>query len=172
MKRFYVFLCLSLPLAACNLLKNTQSTSDKLHTSAAVKNQIQSLEQKDWLSQSGKYTFQEHTQAADYRIQLWPKGSFSYSPETGFVGQADSVKVSGTVKLGSSESSTTLSTERDQGSVKLNAQHQRKDILKSSATQRSSSPSWKIILPIVGVAILLVGYAIKKIRNVHLNPKS
>lgn len=172
MKRAHLFFCLCMPLAACNLFKNTKTKSDKSHSSASAQTQLESLEKKDWLSQSGNYTMQEHTQAADYRIQFWPKGNFSYSPETGFVGQADSVKVSGTSKVGSSASSTKLATEKDQGTLKLNAQRQRKEVLDSSAKQRSSSPSWKILLPIVAAAILLLAYAVKKIRNVHLNLKS
>jgi hypothetical protein len=166
MKHRAILLCLCGPLfIACNMLKNTRTSHDQLSSSHLEKLQLESHENRDWLSQSNSFTFQEHANTADYRVQFWPKGNFTYSAENGFAGQADSVWISGKSKANSTATSSLRSSEADKGKVKTQVRSTEKTILDASAKKKLTTPSWKVLLLGAGLSVLLFLFGVRKLTN-------
>lgn len=98
-------------------------------------------------------TFKKDSANHDYTVQVWPQGNFTFSPEHGFVGQAQKIEITGS-KRHVAASSDLLSVsqkgkEKTQTDMKQNAQSSLKSVDVTTAT----SPSWKWI--IIGTAGLL-----------------
>lgn len=154
-------------LWSCNLFRHTKTVTDKMHSSQLDNTSFDFLEEKDWLSQSGNYAFDVHTNAADYRIQFWPKGMFTYSPETGFKGEADSVVLIGSAAGNKIAISSSVLAEQDKGKLKTAYVHQEKSMVDLAEKQKSTSPSWKIILPVCCLVLLVLAYCIFKLRKLQ-----
>jgi len=87
--------------------------------------------------------------AYDYNLEIWPKGRFSYSPEKGFEGEAEKVKIS---KTGAME--TLLIKELadvTQETVSKNSDRLENNLLenKYAAEEKTIVLSWKWVLGIV-----------------------
>ena len=91
--------------------------------------------------------------AYDYNLEIWPKGRFSYSPEKGFEGEAEKVKIS---KTGATE--TLLKKELaevTQEAVLKKSDRLENNLLKSNYTaeEKTTVLSWKWV---TGIGLFLM----------------
>jgi len=110
-------------------------------------------ESKRWMVDSGKYS---------YLLELWPRGKFVFSPELGFQGEAERMRITGTHQAASKET-TVDQVERQtelttQTSAKLNDRADNQ--LKTKNVE--SVVSWKIILSILVISIILTLWYLAK----------
>lgn len=89
-----------------------------------------------------------------YFLKLYPKGSFRYSMQEGFVGAADSMLLYGDAQ---NRQESVLNYKKEEGMNALEGQQHRKvseDEQKSAVTESKTSPSWKVIV-MVGVLLFV-----------------
>ena len=152
--------------ASCSVLKNTDSSYRKSDQESSYQINKSLLEKRDWLNKRSGITLYADSSNQDYTIQLWPKGRFSYSAETGFTGEADKVLISGRSNKGSSSSRMVHAEESDQGkteiqtNLKEGASSSQKDKLKKS------SVSWKVVLAFTVLILIAAWAAYRKITKV------
>lgn len=145
LKLFFLTGCL-LMMANCNLFKNTVTDLRKSHELTTAITQVKTAEHKDWLSRSGSVSFQQDSSDTDYSIQIWPKGTFSFSAEKGFSGEADKVLVTGRVKTGSSSTDKRSSIVQYKGKVRQTRTEDNKKVVDQKLKTKRSSPSWKWVI--------------------------
>ena len=152
--------------ASCSVLKNTDSSYRKSDQESSYQINKSLLEKRDWLNKRSGITLYTDSSNQDYTIQLWPKGRFSYSAETGFAGEADKIMIRGKSKKGSSSSKMVRTEESDQGkteiqtNLKEGASSSQKDKLKKS------SVSWKVVLAFTVLILIAAWAAYRKITKV------
>ncbi|WP_316746916.1 hypothetical protein [Pedobacter gandavensis] len=94
MKRLWLLLLAG--ITGCGLFKNTAKSSKEVASEATV------------------LRFYSDSSSYQEEVLIWPKGEFSYSPGTGFFGEAEKVQVKGTgyrAKLGAEMSSEKYAAE-------------------------------------------------------------
>ena len=165
MRKHLIFFAAACLLCNCNLLKHTNSAVSKTQVSQSDQLRLSKLQENNWLSISGLSTVDLQHQQASYQVLLWPKGSFTFSPQNGFSGAADSVIVTGHSASNSSSAASAHSTIQDKGTMETNYTRQTKSALELSAKKKSSSPSWKLLLPAMVLLFLLAGYAMLKLKR-------
>lgn len=165
MRRYLIFFLAISQLCACNLLKRTDSTVNKSHASQSGQMQMSSLQENNRLITSASNTLEIKGREADYRVQFWPKGNFTFSPQGGFSGTADSVIVSGRSATHTAAAASAAMKIQDKGKTKTSYAHQEKTVLDLSEKKKSSSPSWKLLLPAIVLLLLLAGYVIRKLKR-------
>ncbi|MBB6502807.1 hypothetical protein [Pedobacter cryoconitis] len=103
------------------------------------------VEKKDWFKKTASLMFYRDSMRRDYAVQLWPKGAFTYSPEKGFSGGADSILFMG----GSTElltySGKTTAQELDKGRIEEKSKQSKQDISQQQTKEKQSLVSWKWI---------------------------
>ncbi|MGY0035140.1 hypothetical protein [Pedobacter sp. NJ-S-72] len=78
----------------------------------------------------------------DYRIQFWPKGVFTFSAEKGFIGEADSVSISGSNRSRLSYSGMAQLEERDMSKVEGKFKQSDQVVSNQKTKVKASSVSW------------------------------
>lgn len=153
------YILLVIVFCGCSLFKNTSTEMERTHQLSSNQKDYRLTEQKDWLSKSGSITLYKDTNHADYSIQIWPKGMFSYSQEKGFTGEADRVMIKGNVSGSSAFSDSSILEQQDKGKVAVNLSQKNKEIADDKKKVKTSSYSWKLILTGLGV-ILITGWVL------------
>lgn len=148
------YMFLAIIFCSCNLFKNTSTEMERTHQLSANQKDYRLTEQKDWLSKSGSITFYKDTNHANYSIQIWPKGMFSYSQEKGFTGEADQVMIKGDVSGSSAFSGLHTLEQQDQGKIAVAISQKNKKIADDQKKVKTSSYSWKLIL--TGFAVIII----------------
>lgn len=126
----------------------------KSHELSIADTQFEYTEQKDFLKESGSVSFHRDSSDFGYSLQIWPRGTFSYSPEDGFSGEADKVLVTGKGKSGSVSTGLTNILERDKGKIRQNLKQHTKNVRDEKQKSKKTSPSWKWV--IAGLAFMMV----------------
>lgn len=91
MKTIYILLLIFV-LLGCSASQKLKQQQKLLQEQKEVKS-LAALQQ---LYLTNRLLLQDSTQSA-YRVEIWPMGKFSYSIDSGFVGQAQQVLISGAV---------------------------------------------------------------------------
>ena len=65
-------------LVRCNLLKSNTSRLDRFSQSAVQNEYLKTQEKKDWLNKSASLQWSVTTDTANYAIELWPSGVFTF----------------------------------------------------------------------------------------------
>lgn len=152
-------------LVRCNLLKSNTSRLDRFSQSAVQNEYLKTQEKKDWLNKSASLQWSVTTDTANYAIELWPRGVFTYSAESGFRGEAEKIKLIGDSKRNNVLSRSTQSEQHDQGSSTAE-QKQQSNVQKDQLQKTSKTVvSWKVILTGVVVAALVAWFAYRKLTN-------
>ena len=146
-------------LASCSILKNTDSNKHIAQQQSSYQASGHLVENRDWLNRSRALTFYADSSNQDYTIQLWPKGRFSYSAETGFTGEADKILITGKSKSGSSSLAKVDSEESDQGKTEIQTNLKAGTSSSQKDKLKKSSVSWKVVLAFTAL-ILVAGWAI------------
>jgi hypothetical protein len=154
MRAYFIIAVLPIVLGSCNLLKNTNSSlvSSGMETSAEQTTSAQL--QKDWLSKSADLEFTVASDSANYSVQIWPKGAFTYSAENGFSGEAEWMTITGNRKSNSENLKQQNLEQRDQGKIALKKSSENKAVITEKEKTKSSKVSWKLIL--AGVVLLIL----------------
>lgn len=160
--RYYLLLVLS--FYGCSLLKNKSKTTFKNQQRLKEKMELITQEQKNWLKDSGSFSFYKDSANRNYAVQLWPKGVFTYSPEKGFSGEADSVLIKGNSQGILSGVQSTNVHEQDIGKLEASLSRKNKLLTDQESKTTETTLSWKWLLAMVVFIILLsaAGYGTYK----------
>jgi hypothetical protein len=157
MKRYSLFLILcQLFLSACGMLHKTTKNSSV--STLKKKEEIEVNDQSKYLHQqeSGSLTIRNDSSDAFSQIEIWPKGSFDFSTEEGFSGQAEKVLIHKKKKSGrksiEKKAETTLQTkvsDRSQSEMKT------KDFSQKDMENKSAPVSaWYLLLILIPLVLL------------------
>jgi len=94
----YTLSYLALTISSCGLMKKTEK---KVNESKYLSAQTKQMNEVTEASDSGKtikMVFEKDDMQSAYSVQLWPKGSFRFSAENGFEGEAERILISGQMK--------------------------------------------------------------------------
>jgi len=101
----------------CSMLKSSKVITENSKQVHKSKTDLAFFEKKDVTRKSTDFVHYSDSMNRDYKIQFWPKGVFTFSAEKGFIGEADSVSISGSNRDRLSYSGMTRFEERDVGKV-------------------------------------------------------
>ena len=162
MKMCSLFLILGqLFLSACGMLHKTTKNSSV--STLKNKEEIEVNDQSKYLHQqeTGSLTIRNDSSDAFSKIEIWPKGRFDLSSETGFSGQAEKVLIYKKKKSGrrniEKKAETTLQTkvsDRSQSQMKT------KDFVQKDMEKKSAPASawyWLLIL----IPLVFLWYRLK-----------
>ena len=152
--------------SSCSILKNTDSSYRKSDQQSSYQVNRSLLEKRDWLNKRSGITLYTDSSNQDYTIQLWPKGRFSYSAETGFSGEADKILITGKSKSGSSSLATVDSEESDQGKTEIQTNLKAGTSSSQKDKLKKSSVSLKVILVLTVLVLIAACFAYRKIKKV------
>lgn len=162
----FLLLLIVLVFYSCNLFKNTHSSGQDLHQQLSSVADANFHEDKNWLNKSNAITWQRDTGNKSYTVQLWPKGSFTFSPEYGFSGEAEKVLLTGNAETGSSYVNQRSHQMSDKGKIDVQSHQKGKMITDEREITKTSSPSWKWV--VAGLVLLLALFGIAYINVKHL----
>jgi len=158
MSPYIKYFSLMLALSGCALFKDTASQKEKTNQVLEENSRIQSREQKDWLSKSASLEFSRRTDSTELFIQIWPRGIFTYSPDQGFIGEADQVVVA-RKQNGTTTKSLKASDEiQDRGTIQINEEHKKKDERQKLSEAKQTSVSWKWVLSFSIIFVFVIVY--------------
>ena len=145
----------------CSILKSSKVITEKSNQVHKSKTDLAFFEKKDVTRKSTDFIHYSDSMNRDYRIQFWPKGVFTFSVEKGFVGEADSVSISGSNRSRSSYSGMTQFEERDV--VKVEGKFKQSDqVVSSQQTKvKTSSVHWVWVF----AGLLAVGIWLWRYKN-------
>lgn len=157
-----IYMILLLLVCSCSVFKNTRSATDHNQLQVTQKEDAKLQVQKNWIRDTGSFTFYTDSANRNYAVQLWPKGAFTYSPDKGFTGEAEKVLIAGQsyeLQKGGRQAS---SYESDQGI--LHAQSSKKNDVETDHLQKikETTVSWKLILTGVIVITAFLSYFLYK----------
>jgi hypothetical protein len=147
-------------LSACsgmrNVEKNLQTSTFSSDSSVFIK-QVESLRQEKRVRH---FTLVSDSVNNNYRVDIWPKGKFSYNAERGFEGTAEKILISGNLRQAKHALTRINSTEKTDLRFKNNLETQKKTIEVKKATSLKTNVSWKTILGFVLVFCCLIASVI------------
>lgn len=159
---FCVFL--SLMIAGCSVFKNGTKSREEQELMMKNQSSFSSTEQKDWLKKTGSIWFFRDSADANYSVQVWPRGVFSYSVENGFKGEAEKVVIAGNSSNVSTAAFSQNVKEHDQGNVTLKQQNEERLDIKGVHQTSSQSVSWKVTIGFV-IGLAMIGWWIFRKLN-------
>lgn len=138
----------------CSLFKNAKKTTEDLSMVSQSDTMLKTFEEKDWTKYvNGNFLYQDSVKTG-YSIVIWPKGSFSFSADLGFSGEAEKVLISGTeASFGTSATALELK-EQDKGKLETTASQTEKATTDLKTATVVSTVSWKWVL--AGLIILVL----------------
>jgi len=160
MMRFWVFIILLCLPGGCSMLKNTSSATnrDQLKRTESEENKLQL--NSHTLSDTDSFTFYNDSASRNYEVRLWPKGSFTYSPENGFTGEADRISISGhsaDLKKGGEQK---RAQKAEQSALDVHTIKQQKVNEEHVQKIKETSISWKWVVVITILLVAICSYLI------------
>lgn len=141
--------------SSCGLFKNTKSNVQKTLQEAEYNAASKLVDHKDWVKTIGSVNLYSDSSLHNYAVMFWPKGSFSFSTERGFLGEADSVVILGSLKGGSTTIAGLSTQEIDKGKVEINTEITGKQIIKEKSKVKEQETSWIWVTGIIALVYLL-----------------
>lgn len=151
----YRYLLGVLFISGCGLLKNTSTSTQNSQLLLKQKADLRLTAHRDWLKDSASFTFYQDSANQNYSIQLWPKGAFTYSAAAGFSGEADRILITGEGKQWHTDTRLQAIREADKGKLSLKLKQQEKLSIEKNDKVIKSSVSWKWVLMVSILTILL-----------------
>jgi len=140
---------------SCGLMKHTATTSDSSDQLSTVDTELQMSESRNWSEKSAQLYLKKDTGNLEYTVQIWPRGSFSFSHKDGFTGEAYQVTLKGTDRSSSLSAAENFAQVSDRGRVENSFSTNKKNISKTQVKVEKSALSWKWVLAaIISLAIL------------------
>lgn len=151
-------------LPCCNLLKNTRSTVENDSHFYKSEADLKLQEEQDLLNKSGSVMLGSVTDSSNFEVQVWPKGQFTWSEESGFKGEAEKILIKGNAKSRAEKMSSSSSETHDQRKMETLHHTQSKERLAQRTKVKTSSLSWKGMLLLISAFVLvcLFIYSAKK----------
>lgn len=148
---------LILPIAmiqSCGLFQRSEKRTEDLNTEVQEDSASKVSKKKDLKREITGVLLHQDSSSTDYSVLIYPKGSFSFSADGSFKGEAERIKISGKTKdFGASASALQLN-EEDRGTLDATAINSKKSVASlRSAVSTSSWWSWRLTAL---VALLLV----------------
>ena len=153
MKRLLIICLIS--ISGCALLKTTQKSINEASVSEDKQKTIKASEANTNMNRYEGSSFSTDSTADGYQIVVKPKGRFSFSPEDGFAGEAESVLISGWRK--GVKNRLENSSADEQSSTKREVELKENTSSNHSVNQeiKASFFNWKVLL----VAFILLSLA-------------
>jgi len=151
-------------------MKTTSTDLLKSNQISMKETSLQLQEQQDWDSKSGQLNLYKDTSNLQYSIQIWPKGTVSFSSESGFAGEAEKILIKGKAAAGKIGSSLSTKQQHHQSNQQGVLRQKDKDVQHHKSKVFKSAPEWKWHL--VGLMLLaLAGWFVyRKLTNkINLN---
>lgn len=137
----------------CGLM---QTRTRNMTKDYALEQRDRNLEVSAELEKNGSFNMLDRgsdSLSSSYRILLWPKGSFIFSPEMGFVGEAEKIEMSGTLEQLKAYSAMVNNQVQEKVKVKAALKEQEKKVTEQKNVVVSSSYSLKWLI----AGIVLIG---------------
>jgi hypothetical protein len=163
LKVFLVAGCILL-ISNCSLFKNSASDLRKSHEVSTAVTEVKSLEQKDWLRRSDGFFHHQDSSNSDFAIQIRPKGTFSFSPDKGFSGEAESILLTGKASTGSVSSDWNTTLQQDKGSTEKQMTLKKKGVSDQKIKLKKSAPSWKWMIAALAFMGVLCFFLYTKLK--------
>jgi len=111
---------------SCGLMKKTEKKVNEFKYSSDHRQQTNAVTEKIDSSKTLRMFFEKDDVQSTYLVQLWPKGTFKFSADNGFEGEADRILISGQVM--EQKNRTALSSTEEQ--------HREKQVIASAQTDQ------------------------------------
>lgn len=160
MRSLRLIICLC--FCSCGLLRNSSKFSSDAAYNKLDQSEFSASKEKEAsfeLNMSG-YSTDSVTQS--YQVQIWPKGSFSFSKDLGFVGEAEVVRIKGNTQSLVKQVEVISSREKKKETEALDDRKIKKEQIKQEWEMKESTPSWKWILASFILVIVLIWWIKKK----------
>lgn len=156
MRGWLIILLLAVFHSSCGLLKNTKSNVEVVRQESEYKSETKLVNYKEWSRTTGSLNFYSDSSLQTYAVRLWPKGSFTFSADHGFSGEADSVIILGSLKGGSTSAAILNIKEQDKGKVEINAAQTGKQSTDQKSKVKEQETSWIWVIGILALVYLLL----------------
>jgi len=141
--------------SSCGLFKNTKSNVDLVHQEAEYNAESKMLDNKDWMRTTGRLDLYTDSSLHQYAVTLWPKGSFAFSADQGFNGEADSIVIMGSLTAGSASAGVLNIQEEDKGKVELRTTVAGRQSIDKKSKVKVQETSWVWVAGILALVYLL-----------------
>ena len=160
MKKYVTILLLTTAFG-CGLLKKTGKTSDESYTSNDTRTDNQQTSSNLKQKSGQEFVYQHDLTNEDYKVRLWPKGTFSFSPDGKFSGELDSIVMTGKQNKASSATRILISSEKENSQT--NTRNRQSGKIKSGTrkVEKVAVPDAKLILIIFCITGLAIFFTIK-----------
>lgn len=154
--KFVVFIIsLSFCMSGCGLLRNSSKYTSENESKSFDQSDSKFLKEKEMLTELSVTSHFKDSANHDYEIQIWPKGTFSFSEGKGFIGEAEQIRVKGKSDRLINGGTTSRKLEQSKEGLLLADQQSKLKVIGKKEVSKQTSPSWKLIL-ISAVLILIV----------------
>lgn len=145
----------------CSLLKSSKVITEQSKQLHESNTDLTFSEKKDVTRKSTDFVLYSDSMNHDYKIQFWPKGVFTFSAESGFVGEADSILISGRNRDRFSYSGMTRFEERDVGKLEGKFKQRAQLVSNQQAKIKTGSVSWLWVF----AGLLAAGFWLWRYKN-------
>lgn len=129
----------------CSLLKSSKVITEQSKQVHKSNTDLAFSEKKDVTRKSTDFVLYSDAMHRDYRIQFWPKGVFTFSAEKGFIGEADSVSISGRNRDRFTYSGMARFEERNVGKAEGKFKQRAQVVSNQQAKIKTGSVSWLLV---------------------------
>lgn len=155
MRAWLIIILMTVMYSSCNLFKNTKSNVESVSLESEYKVESSLIDSRDWMRTTRSINLYSDSSLQTYAVTLWPIGSFSFSADQGFSGEADSVVILGSLKGGSTSALTLNTIEQDKGKVEVEATTTSKQQLNQKSKVKEQKASWIWVAGILALVYLL-----------------
>ena len=155
MRAWLILVLLTVLYSSCGLFKNTKSNVDLVHQEAEYNTESKMLDSKDWMRTTGRLDLYADSSLHQYAVRLWPKGSFAFSADQGFIGEADSIVIMGSLTAGSASAGVLNIQEQDEGKVELGTTVAGRQSIDQKSKVKVQETSWVWVAGILALVYLL-----------------
>ena len=155
MRAWLIILLLTALCSACGFFKNTKSNVNVARQESEYEAKTSIVDNKDWLKTTESLNLYSDSSLQTYAVRLWPKGSFTFSTDQGFSGEADSVVILGSFKGGSTAAAVSNIKEQDKGKIEIGKASSGKKSANQKSKVKQQETSWIWVIGILALVYLL-----------------
>lgn len=161
MKFFICIISFSFCLIGCGLLRNSSKYTSEAEDKSLDQSNSRFVKEKEVLTELNITSHFKDSANHDYEIQIWPKGTFSFSEDKGFIGQAEQIRMKGKSGRLMNGGITSRKLEQSKEGLLLADQESKLKVTGKKEQSKQTSPSWKVTV-ISALLILVVVWWIGK----------
>jgi len=153
MKKVWIVLSMAIGIYGCSLLKRNSSQSSNAAYRGEEQTSLHELSERDSTSEVLTMQYERDSLQETYTVQLWPKGSFSFSAADGFEGEAERILITGNRQQMQQYGGIQHSAVRKQEKKTTDLDQQKKVSAVQKAQRKTSNPDYRVL---IGLIILLI----------------